>query len=284
VAIVDLSWRCFSGYFSIFISGTLYLCFIYKISYGLSVLDTEKPFSETVTIESFKALASGIYCARFILPETSNFTFNAGQYLLLVLQDEDKRPFSIASAQQDLPYLELHIREISGNEFTEAVIEKLKNSKTIGIEGPFGKTVLTHPIEREITIIVGGTGFAPAKAMIENLISEKSDAQVNLFWGARCCDEIYALEMAKQWHQDDIPVNFTPVIFEPDTSWQGDTGFVHKVAMNNLGTAIQQHDIYIAGSVEMVLAVYRDLLAEGISKDQIHSDILNLLREQGELE
>ncbi len=244
----------------------------------------ESNFCEIATIESFESITQGIFCARLTLPECSQFDFCAGQYVLLVLKDEDKRPFSIASCQQALPHLELHIREIPGNEFTEAVIDKLQNSKTIGIEGPFGKTVLRSPIEREITIIVGGTGFAPAKAIIENLMAENSEAKVNLFWGARNSSEIYALELAQEWHLQDIPVNFTPVIFEPDLNWQGDTGFVHKVAMESLGENIKSHDIYIAGSVEMVLAVYRDLLAAGISKSQIHADILDLLREQGELE
>jgi NAD(P)H-flavin reductase len=241
-------------------------------------------FSEIATIKSFELTEGGIYCARLRLAETSDFNFNAGQYLLLVLEDEDKRPFSIASSPQQLPDIELHIREMPGNEFTEAVIKKLQNSATIGIEGPLGNSIPPASISKEITMIVGGTGFAPAKSIIENLISTQSETKVNLFWGARNSAEIYALELAQQWHQDDYPVQFTPVIFEQDSSWEGDTGFVHKVAMEQLAGAIHQHHIYIAGSAEMVLAVYRDLLAAGISKTQIHADILDILREQGELD
>ncbi len=245
---------------------------------------SESTFSEIATIESFNAFNSEIYGVCLRIPDDHSFTFTAGQYLLLVLDEKDKRPFSIASAPEALPSIELHIRDIPGNEFMQQAIQKLKHSKSIAIEGPFGCCVISEPLERDITFIVGGTGFAPAKSIIENLLVENKEVKINLFRGARTTNELYEFELAEDWSKKVSGIEFTPVISEADPDWQGATGFVHNVAIEKLGDELQDHDIYIAGSVEMVMAVYQDLLAAGIEKSQIHADMLDLLREQGELD
>jgi CDP-4-dehydro-6-deoxyglucose reductase len=43
-------------------------------------------------------------------------------------------------------------------------------------------------------------------------------------------------------------------------------------------------DFYISGSEAMVVAVYNSLKGKGVDKSQIHSDILNIKREKGEIE
>ncbi len=241
-------------------------------------------FTEIAKIESFSIFNAEVFKVCLRLPENSRFSFTAGQYLHLLLDEQDKRPFSIASAPQALPIIELHIRQMPGNAFIEKVLNQLEQADSIGIEGPFGGSKISKPGKNPICFIVGGTGFAPVKAILENLMAETSDQKLHLFWGARTAEELYLNQLPQSWQQDNSAFNYIPVIFEPDSSWQGTTGLVHKAAMEQLADSLLDHEIYIAGSVQMVLAVYQDLLAAGVAKTQIHADMLDILREQGELD
>ncbi len=241
------------------------------------------PVLEISNIEDFCKLNDDVFNVQLRLADDSCFNFQAGQYLLLVLNDDDKRPFSIASAPSLLPNIELQIRDLPSNDFTQEVLELLAKETSIKLEGPFGQCILPEVVSRSITFIVGGTGFAPAKSMLEQLLPQNPDIEIHLYRGARADLELYLSELPQQWQQQFNNFHYHPVISEPSPQWSGLTGLVHKVAMQHL-PALSQQEFYVAGSAEMVLATYRDLLDAGVDKHNIHADMLDILREQGELD
>ncbi len=215
--------------------------------------------------------------------DTETFHFDAGQYLLLVLSDKDKRPFSIASSPTTLPYIDLQIRSIKDNFFTQQILQKLQNSKFIDIEGPFGQCLLDNSDSNPVVFIVGGTGFAPAKSMLEHFLENNPHRQFSLFWGAKTKEDLYQTELPLLWQNKFSHFEYHPVVSEPNDEWQGAKGLVHNYAIQHLST-LSKTEFYLAGSSKMVLAVFKDLLNEGVKENHIHSDMLDILREQDHLD
>ena len=58
-------------------------------------------------VTSVDAITDTVYRVRLV-PEAA-FSFRAGQYLMVVMDERDKRPFSMASTPAEKEFIELHI-------------------------------------------------------------------------------------------------------------------------------------------------------------------------------
>lgn len=217
-------------------------------------------------------------------PENKSFEYLPGQYLFIQLSEDDARPYSIASSPAYGHQLQLHIKDIPGNHFSGQVIEKLNSDSHIKIKLPGGFCTIDRSSGiRPLLFIAGGTGYAPCQSIIQSLIDADDSRSIILYWGANRVSELYLRDKPKQWQQEQDNFTFIPVIAEPDNSWLGETGFVHEAVFRNI-EQLSDYDIYVNGSSAMLLNIYRQLRDKGVPSDQIFSDMLDILREKGELE
>ncbi len=245
------------------------------------------PASVSALVIDFHALSKDVYRAQIKLEHGCNFNFKAGQYLNLVLKDDDKRPFSIASSPDELPFIELHIRQQPGNAFTEEVIARLKQLDHITIEGPHGNCsypdLFNCVDDKEWVFIVGGTGFAPACSILDTSFRQIKPLRSHLFWGVGAEQDFYMKTVVENWQCQYEQFSFHPVVFNPEATWEGLIGLVHKAAITELEKPLTCYRYFLAGSVEMVIAVYEDLQASGIQQTQIHGDMIDILRTKGQV-
>ncbi len=207
-------------------------------------------------------------------------SYSAGQYLMLELADGHLAPFSIASSPlQDV--LELHIRRLPGHDEADRIISHLKHRNQIRVQMPFGRCLLT-PSDRPAVFIAGGTGFAPFHSIIKTALMSGDQRSLILYWGAQTTSDLYLLDEPTEWAQSADNLKFVPVLSGIDPDWQGRKGFVHHAFMLDYDD-ITNMDIYVAGSEPMVMSVYQDLLDRGVAKENIHSDILHIKQQFGQL-
>ena len=83
------------------------------------------------------------------------------------------------------PSIELHLRHMPGGKFTDHVFGAMKEKDILRMEGPFGSFFLREESDKPIVLLASGTGFAPIKALIEQLHHLGSIRPVRLYWGAR---------------------------------------------------------------------------------------------------
>ena len=132
---------------------------------------------------------------RIKLPNAQRLQFLAGQYLDILLPEGKRRAFSIASAPHSEDVLELHIRHIDGGGFTGWVFEEMQDRAILRLEGPQGTFFIRNDkTERPMILMGGGTGFAPLKSMIEDLLAHHDTRPLHLFWGVRNHAELYMHE------------------------------------------------------------------------------------------
>jgi CDP-4-dehydro-6-deoxyglucose reductase, E3 len=224
-----------------------------------------------------------IHRIRIIPDDEKLFDFKGGQYIVLHMPDGKRVPLSIASAPEERNFIELHVRLVEGHPLASDMIELFKTAEEFRLEGAYGGCFLNDS-DRNLVIIAGGTGFSPMKSMIESAFAQQTSRKIELYLGAQVTGDLYQDDLIKTWEQQYENFSYTPVISGDEEGWQGVKGFPHEPAMDCEEQELLAKDYYISGSAPMVTAIYKALTSKGVDKSQIHSDMLNIMREKGEID
>ena len=207
---------------------------------------------------------------KVLLKPEEKIAFKPGQYLNLVMAEDDKRAFSIASAPH-AHVIELQIGASGEDSYAMQAIERLQNSDSVMIEIPLGDAYLREESARPLLLLAGGTGFSYIKSMFEHLAQTKTNRPVIVYWGLRASEACYELAETKALVESLSQGSFIPVIENANNEWTGKTGMVHHVAMNDI-TNFEPYDIYLAGRFDMVGAVRQDFLERGADINHMFAD------------
>ena len=223
-------------------------------------------------VQSITSLTEHVF--KVILKPSEKVNFIAGQYLNFVMSEEDKRPFSIASSPSS-EFIELQIGAFVADSYPMQVIEKIKQSQTdnsdVTIEIALGGAELRTESERPLLLLAGGTGFSYIKSMFEYLAETNSTRPVKVYWGLRDESACYELVKTSDTLAKLSNAAFFPVIENPSDSWEGKTGLVHKVVMQDIKN-LSDYDIYLAGRFEMVGAIRTDFTENGALVEHMFAD------------
>jgi NAD(P)H-flavin reductase len=197
--------------------------------------------------------------------------FKAGQYLQVVMEDGDRRNFSMANAARDNDGAELHIRHVDGGKFSRGTLARVSAGDPLQIEIPFGDFYL-RASERPVILLASGTGFAPIKSIISTAIHTGNQRPMHLYWGARKREDMYLAELPERWTQRWPWFSFTPVLSEPPSSWCGRTGLVHNAILEDHAT-LARSDVYACGNPLMVAAAQDSFIGgHGLPDAQFFAD------------
>lgn len=208
------------------------------------------------------------------LPDAQRLQFLAGQYLEILLKDGKRRAFSIASAPQSEDIIELHIRHVEGGGFTGWVFDELNVRDILRLEAPLGTFfVRNDAVDRPMIMMGGGTGFAPLKSMIEDLLAHHDKRPLHLFWGAHSQADLYMYDQAREWADRNEHLQFTSALVEPgDADKTGSfEGFVHEAVLAQY-TDLTAFDIYMSGPPAMIDAGRAAFLENGAQQRRIFFD------------
>lgn len=203
---------------------------------------------------------------RLVLTPEKYVDYQAGQYLQ-VLFDGEAFSYSIANAPLGSHKYELHIRHSLDNSYTQRLFAYIKQHGSVNLRLPFGTCSIEHLYpHRPILFIAGGTGFAPVKAMIEQLLSTSDTRPFELFWGARLQNDLYMDEKVRNWQTHVSRFNYFSSVSE-------DNG----VPLVSHVLAKHPHDlgdwqIVISGPFDMVYSTRDALVAQGVTRAHLFSD------------
>jgi len=210
------------------------------------------------------------YVYKVLLKPAQKLMFKPGQYLNLVMSNDDKRAFSIASAPSK-ELIELQIGAFGEDSYAMQAIEKIKSSESVSIEAPLGNAYLREESQRPLLLLAGGTGFSYIKSMFEHLAEHKSERPLIVYWGLRTKQASYELEQTKAMVESLPQAKFIPVIEQEEDDWQGKVGLVHQVAMQDINN-FKEYDIYLAGRFDMVRIVRDDFIKQGANIEHMYAD------------
>jgi CDP-4-dehydro-6-deoxyglucose reductase len=217
-------------------------------------------------------LAENVMRLRLRLPKSQRLQFLAGQYVDILLPGGKRRAFSIASTPISADEIELHIRHVDGGDFTGWVFEDLKLRDILRLEGPLGTFfVRNDQPERPMIMMGGGTGFAPLKSMIEDLILHGDRRPIHLFWGARSAGELYRESLPEQWASEHEHIQYSSALSD-DSAGEGNfTGLVHEAVLDTYRD-LSEFDVYMSGPPAMIDAAKAAFLARGVPEHRLFYD------------
>jgi CDP-4-dehydro-6-deoxyglucose reductase len=221
--------------------------------------------------------APDVAVLRLQLPANQNLQYRAGQYVEFILRDGARRSYSMANAPHNLgspPAIELHLRHMPGGKFTDLVFTTLKEKDILRMEGPFGSFFLREDTDKPIILLASGTGFAPIKAIIEQLQHKGLTRPTTLYWGCRRKSDLYQNDWCEQQAAASPWLRYVPVLSEPalEDAWIGRTGFVHRAVMADFPD-LSGHQVYACGVPVMVDSARADFTAQcGLPADEFYAD------------
>lgn len=222
----------------------------------------------TCKVSSIEKLNDFLY--RIFLQPEQAVTYQAGQYVSVVMGEKDKRHFSIANAA-GAELIELHIGATPENGYAMQVIEKMQSEGQVELEIGNGNAFLREQSTRPIIIVAGGTGFAYAKSIVEQVIALQLTNPVYLYWGVKESSHFYLKDDAEHWAESHANIHFRPVVELPETDWQGHQGYVHQAVLKDFSD-LKNADIYVVGRFEMAKVVREDFVKHNATIENIYGD------------
>ncbi|MDA9086732.1 CDP-6-deoxy-delta-3,4-glucoseen reductase [Methylophilaceae bacterium] len=232
------------------------------------VYDQYSPKVLPVKVESLTRLNHDVMQMFLKLPAKETFRFKAGQYIEFIMGDGSRRAFSMANAPLD-SMIELHLRLIEGGKFTSFVFNEMKEKSIHRIEGPIGQFYLRDS-EKPIIFIAGGTGFAPIKSIIEDMIANKNKRKIYLYRGVRSEKDFYMNELVNDWIKKLEDLTYIPVV-EDGLSEDARSGYVHHAVLEDFKN-LNDIQVYCCGAPGLVENAFKDLTKSGLPDDQFFAD------------
>jgi CDP-4-dehydro-6-deoxyglucose reductase len=210
------------------------------------------------------------------LPAAEALEFRPGQYLDVLLDDDRRRSFSIASPPHDAGTLELHVRRVAGGGFTGRLFDELPVGSLLRIEAPIGQFAY-EPGPAPLLLVAGGTGFAPIKSILRHELETQPAASagrpVHLFWGARQAVDVYEDALVQRWAGEHPRLRFTAVLSEAGQAAAPHhrLGLVHECVLREYPD-LAGCDAWVAGPPGLVEAVRREFIAAGLPEERLRFD------------
>lgn len=207
------------------------------------------------------------------VPDEQEFTFKAGQFIMLDLPIDSKytnRSYSIASAPSTDNIFELCIVINPDGLGTPYMFENFKVGTAVKISKVLGKFTIPEPIETDLCFICTGTGVAPFRAQIFDIFNKNiPHKNIYLVFGNRKIKDILYKEELEKLAAEKPEFKFIPVLSrETEATWNGKHGYVHPV-YENIFSDKRDAKFFICGWTAMLKETRRRLEEMGYDRKKI---------------
>ena len=252
-----------------------------KVKSNMSLVIPEELFSIrefAARVEKVEQLTHDIKLFRFSLKEPQDISFKAGQYVQIKskpygkIRESCSRAYSIASIPSDRNSLELIVRLVPGGMCTTYMHFHLKEGEDVTISGPYGDFYLRDDA-KQLIFIAGGSGLAPIKSMVLDILEKGLDKEMFFFFGAVTRKDLYYVEYFKELEANNKNFRYIPALSGPlkEDEWDGETGLITEVVGRHISDA-NDKQAYLCGSPGMINACLDVLKNKGFKDNTIFYD------------
>ena len=225
----------------------------------------------TTTIKKILQLGSETRHFTLAFEPLADFDFKAGQFVnfLIDLPGQEKpikRPYSIASPPFQRGTLDIVWKRVEGGLVTNH-LWTLREGDQFKVQGPLGSFTVKTPLPKTILFISTGTGIAPFRSMIQELLRTQAPCEIWNIFGNRYEDEILYQEEFGQLAAKHANFKNILTVSRPKT-WKGESAYVHLMLQKYFSDGQEKH-LYICGLSNMIQAVRETAAAIGFKNEQI---------------
>ncbi|MEV0175114.1 globin domain-containing protein [Streptomyces sp. NPDC050803] len=194
------------------------------------------------------------------------YPFLAGQYTSLETPWWPRiwRHYSFASAPRSDGLLSFHVKAVPAGWVSNALVHRARPGDIIRLGPSAGSMTVDHTTDRGLLCLGGGTGIAPIKALVEDVVEHGERRPVEVFYGARSDHDLYDIDTMLRLQQSHPWLEVRPV--------------VDRHGLVQLPDAIRrfgpwyEYDAYVSGPPGMIRSgvdVLRDI---GVPSERIRHD------------
>lgn len=213
-----------------------------------------------------------IHMIKLRLSEPETIEYASGQFFEFEIPGlEDTRAYSLANKFKDDSIVEFHVKRVNEGKGSNYMCD-LQVGEMVTGSGPYG-TMQLRDRTKDLIFVAGGSGMAPIKSLVEELLSKEFDKQAWFFYGARTVKDLYLTEEWKELEEKHPNFHFVPALSNQDDSeeWKGETGFIADVIGRKLDK-MTNADAYLCGPPIMIETTCDALYKLGVKGTDIFYD------------
>jgi Na+-transporting NADH:ubiquinone oxidoreductase subunit F len=252
-----------------------------KVKKDLAIQVPEELFNVkeySTRVERIRDLTYDIKEVTLKLIDPPEIKFRAGQYIQFQTPEYELssesvyRAYSCSSVPSQKDIVELEIRLVPNGICTTYVFQYMKEGDAVTINGPYGEFFLRDS-GSDIVFIAGGSGMAPIKAILLDMVEKGIDRKATYFFGARTTRDLFLLEEMRELENKLPRFTFIPALSAPaeEDNWTGETGLITEVLDRHLSDA-DNLEAYLCGSPGMIDASIGVLTKKGLPEELIFYD------------
>lgn len=206
--------------------------------------------------------------------------FNAGQYGTIAESGSfvrrsysfyDAPPAPDGAGAMEVGFL---VKRLPGGKFSEWLFAEDRSGVKIWLEGPFG-VMGVDDLDRDGLCVAGGTGLAPILSIVADRLQRSQTARFTIVLGVRTAVDVFANQRLQELlAQAPERLRLVTILsHEPaESAWEGQRGLITEALEPAQGVDYRELAAFVCGSLPMVEAVERKLVALGVEPARIHAD------------
>ncbi len=198
-------------------------------------------------------------------PIKEKMSFTAGQFVSVSFKQDglpkEFHPFSIASSPRE-GKIRLAIKALG--DYTSQLIKELKVGAQAELNGPQGEFIYSLAKYKRQIWIAGGIGITPFISMAEDLVRQRGDYQIDLYYCTRNKAEAVYLNLLLKIEKQ-LQGKFKVVAFYSEEKGHIDVDYIRQ----NSGE-LKQRDIFICSPPRMTEELTNEFLVNGVKEKNIH--------------
>lgn len=227
-----------------------------------------KPQQYKAKVAEHIELNQKFHSLRLELIEPYRLEFTAGQYISLAIGGGERRAYSIVSTPAVQHCVDLLVDVEPGGKGS-TYLKNLKPGDTVEFLAPLG--MFTVADEAKLLFVATGSGIAPFKSMLFDLLEEKKDPrEIWLLWGLRKVEEMFWVEEWRQVNEYYANFHYRLMISKPPGMWPLVSGHVDR-ELNDVALD-KNWGVYLCGNKEMIAEVEKMVQNRGVLADKIHKE------------
>lgn len=199
--------------------------------------------------------------------------YTAGQYIELTLLHDNpdergiKHWFTLSSSPSEklLSITTKHATE-NGSTFKETLFNLALGDEVMMSE-PMGDFVLPKDKLIPLVFVAGGIGITPIRSMIKWLHDNQEHRTLHLLYAANTIDDVAFRDLFNAY---GAPTEI--ILSDPPGGWKGQTGRLNATKILELAPDVDNKLYYLSGPEQMVEALEKHLIDQGVDKRRIVGD------------
>jgi NAD(P)H-flavin reductase/hemoglobin-like flavoprotein len=204
----------------------------------------------------------------------------AGQYVSVEVPQRPRlwRYLSPATAPNPDGVLEFHVRAVPGGWVSRALVAHARVGDVWRVGPPMGRMHVDPGTGRDLLLVAGGTGYAPIRAVVQDLAGRPEQPRTQVFLGGRSWPDLYDIDGLRELSYRYPWLDVVAVVeegAEPDPLAGTDAPGAEQGTLADVVTrygAWTDHDVLVCGSPAMIRSTVSRMLVAGTPLDRIRYD------------